>query len=118
REPITLPTTLARSGPAARNHAAFGLQSSLLPISRRSVGWSMVSHSPAWTNSSTKRRRRKASVSMRFKSVLLRPPERLEHFDLAAIHDDGGAVQPAAARGKDERGHGRDVAGHADARHI
>ena len=63
REPITLPISSAFSGPTALNQVAFGLPSSTAPTSTRSIGVSWISHSPSCTSRSTKRRRRKRSVS-------------------------------------------------------
>src|SRR5579864_3612024 len=80
RDPMTLPTSSARSGPTARNNVAFVLQSSIPPRSIRSVGSVRSSHSPASTRASTKRRKRKVSVSMRFTaSSSLRPLFLLRH---------------------------------------
>src|SRR5262249_27049025 len=63
RAPITLPTSSVFSGPTARNHTAFGLQSSTEATSIRSIGASCTVHSPCCTSFSTKWRRRNFSVS-------------------------------------------------------
>ena len=62
RLPVTLPTSSCRSGPAARNHTAFGLSSNTAATSARSIGSRRISSSSAG-KSSTKRRSRKRSKS-------------------------------------------------------
>ena len=60
---MTLPISSAFSGPTALNQVALGLPSSTAATSTRSIGLSWISHSPSCTSRSTKRRRRKRSVS-------------------------------------------------------
>src|SRR3984893_3520791 len=64
RVPITLPTSSVFSGPTARNQTAWGLQSSTVATSMRSIGSSWMTHSPCCTSFSTKWRKRNFSVSV------------------------------------------------------